>query len=334
MARGAELTKVFDTEQLETLFGIRGVRWLNPALTSARYPALYQLLVGRRRSQPGHFQKAEWASEPLAVDMEVSAENMAPRLTESFLEAQTDEWLIRFMTYVSKSHIDAFHSIPIVRLESGKHVVPKGKVGQPNAYLAPQDGSVELNGLPMVKASLLTRQDVVDFLQKDLGLGPPDLADFALTRVLPKYRKAEKEVSLSRWKKDFRIVVSGLATDSFGKKWRLLSAIKETAFLFGALAGKRGDLKLVTPSQLRVAGYDIKHRTSDIGARLEANDSPLRDAAPSLCNRCSDVINTRSRGQLTEHTSTFGLRPIRGHLVCAKYNEKPIERVDVAVGIF
>ena len=257
MARGAELTKVFDLEQLETLFGIEGVRWLNPALTSARYPALYQLLVGRRRSQPGHFQKAEWAWKPLAEDMEVSAENMAPRLTADFLKAQSDEWLIRLMSYVSKSKIYAFHSIPIVRLDSGKHVVPKGQSGQPNAYLAPQGGSVELNGLPMVKASLLTRQDIVDFLQEDLGLGPPDLADFALTRVLPKYRKAEKEVSLSRWKKDFRIVVSGLATDSFVKKWRLLSAIKETAFLFGALAGKRGDLKLVTPSQLYLSSPEV-----------------------------------------------------------------------------
>ena len=257
MARGAELTKVFDTEQLETLFGIEGVRWLNPALTSARYPALYQLLVGRRRSQPGYFQKAEWASEPLAVDMEVSAENMASRLTAGFLKAQSDEWLMRFMSYVAKSSIYAFHSIPIVRLESGEQVVPKGKDGQPNAYLPPQDGSVELNGLPMVKASLLTKQDVVDFLQDDLDLGPPDLADFALTRILPKYRKAEKEVSVARWKKDFRIVVSGLATDSYEKKQRLLDAIRTTAFLIGVLSSNRNDLKLVKPSQLYLSSPEV-----------------------------------------------------------------------------
>lgn len=257
MARGAELTKVFDTEQLETLLGIEGVRWLNPALTSARYPALYQLLVGRRRSQPGYFQKAEWASEPLAVDMEVSAENMASRLTAGFLKAQSDEWLMRFMSYVAKSSIYAFHSIPIVRLESGEQVVPKGKDGQPNAYLPPQDGSVELYGLPMVKASLLTKQDVVDFLQDDLDLGPPDLADFALTRILPKYRKAEKEVSVARWKKDFRIVVSGLATDSYEKKQRLLDAIRTTAFLIGVLSSNRNDLKLVKPSQLYLSSPEV-----------------------------------------------------------------------------
>ncbi|GAB4166311.1 MAG: hypothetical protein Fur0039_03040 [Rhodocyclaceae bacterium] len=257
MARGGELTKVFDTEQLETLFGIEGVRWLNPALTSARYPALYQLLVGRRRSQPGYFQKAEWASEPLAVDMEVSAESMASRLTAGFLKAQSDEWLMRFMSYVAKSSIYAFHSIPIVRLESGEQVVPKGKDGQPNAYLPPQDGSVELNGLPMVKASLLTKQDVVDFLQDDLDLGPPDLADFALTRILPKYRKAEKEVSVARWKKDFRIVVSGLATDSYEKKQRLLDAIRTTAFLIGVLSSNTRDLKLVKPSQLYLSSPEV-----------------------------------------------------------------------------
>ena len=257
MARGAELTKVFDTEQLETLFGIEGVRWLNPALTSARYPALYQLLVGKRRSQPGYFQKAEWASEPLAVDMEVSAESMASRLTAGFLKAQSDEWLMRFMSYVAKSSIYAFHTIAIVRLESGEHVVPKGKDGQPNAYLPPQDGSVELYGLPMVKASLLTKQDVVDFLQDDLHLGPPDLADFALTRILPKYRKAEKEVSVSRWKRDFRIVVSGLATDSYEKKGRLLEAIRTTAFLIGVPSSNRNDLKLVKPCQLYLSSPEV-----------------------------------------------------------------------------
>lgn len=257
MARGAELTKVIDTEQLETLFGIEGVRWLNPALTSARYPALYQLLAGRRRSQPGYFQKAEWASEPLADDMEVSAESIAPRLTVEFLKAQGDEWLMRFMSYVAKSSIYAFHSIPIVRLESGEHVVPKGKDGQPNAYLPPQDGAVELNGLPMVKASLLTKQDVVDFLKDDLDLGPPDLADLALTKILPKYRKAGKEVSFARWKKDFRIVVSGLATDSYEKKGRLLEAIRTTAFLIGVPSSNRHDLKHVKPCQLYLSSPEV-----------------------------------------------------------------------------
>ena len=257
MARGAELTKVFDAEQLETLFGIEGVRWLNPALTSARYPALYQLLVGRRRSQHGYFQKAEWASEPLVVDMEVSAENMTSRLTAGFLKAQSDEWMIRLMSYVSKSRVYAFHSIQIVRLESGEHVVPKGKDGQPNAYLPPKDGSIELNELPIVKASLLAKRGIVEFLQDDLELGPPDLADFALTRILPKYQKSEKEVSISRWKKDFRIVVSGLATDSVEKKDRLLDAIKKTYFLIGVNSGNRDDLKLVTPSQLYQSSPEV-----------------------------------------------------------------------------
>ncbi len=250
MARGAELTKVFDTEQLETLFGIDGVRWLNPALTSARYPALYQLLVGRRRSQPGYFQKAEWASEPLAVDMEVSAESMATRLTAGFLKAQSDEWLMRFMSYVAKSSIYAFHRIPIVRLESGEHVVAKGKDGQPNAYLPSKDGSVELNGLPMVKASLLTKQDVVDFLQDELDIGPPDLADIVLTKILPRYNSGKSALNVNRWRKDFRMMASGLDTDSSEKKARLLEAVKATPCLIGVPPNNRTDRRLAKPSQL------------------------------------------------------------------------------------
>jgi hypothetical protein len=257
VARGAELTRVFDTEQLETLFGIEGIRWLNPNLTSTRYPALYQVLVGRRRAQPSYFQKAEWALEPLADDMEVSTESMSSRLTANFLKAQSDEWLMRLMRYVAKSGIHAFHSIPIVRLENGEQVVPRGDDGQPNAYLPTQGGAVKLNGLPMVKASLLRKQEVVDFLQNDLDLGPPDLADFALTRILPKYRKSQREVSVSRWKKDFRIVVSGLATDSYEKKERLLEAIRITAFLIGALSSNRNELKLVKPSQLYLSSPEV-----------------------------------------------------------------------------
>ena len=306
MARGAELTKVFDTEQLETLFGIEGVRWLNPALTRQTYPALYQLLVGKRRLQPGYFQKADWASKPLAEDMEVSAENMAPRLTAGFLKAQSDEWLIRFMSYVSKSSIYAFHSIPIVRLESGEQVVPKSKDGQPNAYLPPQDGSVELNGLPMVKASLLAKQDVVDFLQDDLELGPPDLADFALTRILPKYRKAEKEVSVSRWKKDFRIVASGLATDSLEKKGRLLDAINTTAFLFGVHAGNRDDLKLVKPSQLYLSSPEVDEY-------FQGEDAFY--IAPPDCYEQDDADALLAMGVARTPRVTRRIKDSRGHVV-------------------
>jgi hypothetical protein len=257
MARGSELTKIFNTTQLETLFGIQGTRWLNPDLTHTRYPALYQVLVGKRRPQSVYFQKAEWELEPLANDMEVSTESMAPRLTADFLKAQSDEWLMRFMRYVAKSSITAFHRIPIVRLENGEQVSPKGNDGQPNAYLPPEGGAVELNGLPTVKPTLLNDKKVVDFLQNDLGLGPPDLADYALTRILPKYQEHQKEISVPRWKEDFRIVASGLTTDSIKKENRLLEAIRTTAFLIGVPWSERKNLTLVKPSQLYLSSTEV-----------------------------------------------------------------------------
>lgn len=311
MARGAELTNVFDTEQLETLFGIEGVRWLDPDLTSAKYPALYQLLVGRRRPQPISFRKADWASEPLAVDMEVSAENMAPRLTAGFLKAQSDEWLMRFMRHVAKSSNKAFHSIPIVRLESGAHVVPMGKDGQPNAYLPPQGGSVELNGLPMVKAALLVNRDVVKFLRDDLGIGPPDFADYALTKILPKYRNAGKDVSVSRWRTDLRIVVSGLATDSYEKEERLLEAIRTTAFLIGVLSSNRNDLKLVKPSQLYLSSPEIDE--------YFAGDETFY-ITPSDFYEQGDLEALVSMGVAKEPRVSRCTKDYRGHVSIARYH--------------
>jgi len=258
MARGVALTEVIDIEQLEALFGIKGVQWLNPLLTVSRYPSLHQLLVGKRRQQAGYFQKAEWASKPLANEIEVSAESLAPRLTARFLKEQSDEWLMRFMSYVANSDTVVFNSIAIVRLETGEHVVPTGRDGQPNAYLPPKGGSIELGGLPMVRASLLMKQDVAEFLRNDLRIGPPDFADLALKRILPKYQKREKEVSIGRWRQDFRAIVAGLATDSNEKKWRLLEAIKNTDFLVGVHPSKPGDLNLVKPSQLYLRSPEIE----------------------------------------------------------------------------
>lgn len=266
MARGADLTRVFDTEQLETLFAISGVRWLDPALTSVRYPALHQLLVGKRNSQPGSFQKAAWALQPLAADVEVSAESLASRLTADFLKKQSDEWLIRFMRYIAKSGSYLFRRVPIVRLESGEHVLPEAITGQPNAYLPPKERSAELHGLPMVRASLLLKKDIADFLEDDLGLGPPDLADIALKKILPRYKKLQEEVILSRWKKDFRIIASGLDTDSHAKKIQLEREIGSTSCLVGTLPGIDDGWALVKPSELYI-------RSPEIEAYFDGSDS-------------------------------------------------------------
>lgn len=252
-----EMTKVFDNEQLETLFGIKGVRWLNPLLTGARYPALYHLVVGKRRSPSAYFQKAEWASEPLAADIEVNYDSMVPLLTSDFFEAQSDQWLIRFMTYVSKGDIYAFHDIPIVRLEDGRHVTPFDKKGEPNAYLPPKVDSVEINVLPMVKVSLLSDTTILEFLEYELNLERPDLADFALKDILPRYRKLETKHNVASWKNDFRIVVSGLTTDSFEKRARLMSAIKTTPIFMGVLASNLNELQLVKPHKLYISSAEV-----------------------------------------------------------------------------
>lgn len=263
IAVSTELTKIFNDKQLEALFGSDGIRWLDPEVTSKRYLALYQLLVGKKLSQPSYFQMSNWVSEPLAIEMEVSADNIVSKLTPEFLECQSDEWLIQLLKYAAKLRLMRFRRAPIVRLESGEHIVPKGDGGQPNAYLPPKDGSVGLIGLPMVKTSLLADKDVIEFLQNELGLSPPDLADLALTKILPKYRTAEKEFSATGWKRDLKIILSGLTTASGDKRERLLKSIRSTAFLVGVLSKSKDDLELVRPSQLYISSPEINDYFAD-----------------------------------------------------------------------
>jgi|GEM_PF-1305870 len=254
IARGADLVKVFNPKQLQALFEIEGVRWLDPNLTSTKHPGLYQMLIGKRRQQPGYFQRADWASKPLADGMEVSPSDIAPSLTAHFLEAQSDEWLMQFMAYVQESSNSAYIDIPIVRLESGKHVTPFDEDSQPNAYLPTEDGSVELHGLPMVRASLLTNSQVLEFLQDDLCLGPPDLADIFIKKILPKYQKPQRDVKVAAWRRHFQMLVSAL--DSYNTL-ELRKAVAHTKILIGVRPSNKCELRHVTPSELYLSSPEV-----------------------------------------------------------------------------
>ena len=257
LAWRTDITKVFEPDQLEALFGSEGTCWLAPGLTNSRHPSLHKLIVGKRRAQYGFFQKADWASEPLAPDIDVSGEVMASLLTETFLKAQSDDWLLSFMRYLADERLPIFDRLPIIRIESGEQVAPMGEQGLPNAYLPPSSGSLELLGLPLVKSSLLADSDVVGFLKYGLGLSEPDLADFVLTKILPKYRNFYGRVNRADWIKDFRIIASGLKTVSRDKRCRLLEEIGSTAFLVGVLSCGSDEPQLVKPSQLYQSSPEI-----------------------------------------------------------------------------
>lgn len=241
LARGAELTKVFGPSQLEKLFGNTGLKWLAPELTQNNYPNLHQLLVGKK-AQAARFQQAEWIAPPLAPNIEVGAEQIAKLITAEFMSQQTDQWVIRFYEYLSElgsgsGNWSFFTRQPIIRLDGDKHVVPFSDNDTPNAFLPSEDEEDEaVTGLPTVKRTLVQKEETRQFLEDGIRLTTPDIADLVLKRVIPKYTDC-KGIDIKTWQRDFRQILKAMGTDSYEKKSRLETALKEALFLLAEEIG-------------------------------------------------------------------------------------------------
>ena len=232
LARGAELTKVFGPSQMEQLFASTGLKWLDPELTQNTYPELHRFLVGKKKAQPTRFEKAEWLAPPLAPDIEVAAEQISKRINAEFMSQQTDQWVLRFYEYLSGSSGHSnFVDRPIIRLEGDKHVAPFDKSHNPNAFLPTDDEGDAIYNLPIVKRRLVQDKKTRVFLEKDIGLTKPDLADLVIKRILPKYAQEGKAIDIETCRKDFRKIREALQTESVEKKSRLLSALSDASIV-------------------------------------------------------------------------------------------------------
>lgn len=258
LARGAQLTEVFPPVQLGSLFGKEKLHWLDTAITAERMPNLHAYLTGRKKSG---WKQPEWEQPPLKRlgiegGIELGAEKIAGKITTAFMSEQSDQWLISFYRYLSESGHRQFINRPIIRLEGDDHVVPFGEDGSPNAFLpADDEDEATFNGLPMVKRSLLQYEDIHQFLEDCLGFTAPDIADFVLQKVLPKYSNGGGEIPPLRWRLDFRKILKALQTDSYESRERLRLALKSAEFLLV--------IKVDDPTQTYFAKAENTYRNTE-----------------------------------------------------------------------
>jgi len=255
LARGAEQTKVFGPSQLEQLFASPGLKWLDQELTQNNYPDLHRFLVGKKKSS----YAAEWLAPPLAPDIEVTAEQIAKRINAEFMSQQSDQWVIRFYEYLSGSSVQwNFVDRPIIRLEGDIHVTPKDENETPNAFLPADDEDDTVYGLPLVKRSLVQRDDIREFLKEDIGLTPPDLADLVINKILPKYALEEETIETETCLKDFRKIRQALQTDSVEKKNRLLSTLSNAMIVMTVQQSDETTIRRIKPSEAYCDSEEIK----------------------------------------------------------------------------
>ena len=261
LARRAELRSLLTHDQLRELFQSKDDnRWLSGEITQDRTPDLRSYLMSE-----------------LDVE-EIRPERFAHLITDYFLEAQTDDWIIQFYNFLGKDKSELWKKPgsvlrhkKILRLENNSHVIPFQTDGKPNAYLP---SSSKIN-LPTIKRAIFNDKGAEEFL-RNLGLIERDLFAEVIESVLPKY--AEKSIfidfqdNIEDLRKISKLVKTPLQSDpknSIGKLRILLAQLGLQDFEDKFLTFKAQEpiqilLKAVFPSIrfLSAVNGDIKNYKS------------------------------------------------------------------------
>jgi hypothetical protein len=264
LARGVELTDLFSPEQLGTLFRAERLDWLNASITQST--ALHEYIVGRRKS----LYPYEWSVEPLIENVLVDAEKVAHVLSAQFLAAQSDDWLIRFYTYVQATRTSqAFRETPLLRLESGKHIKPYKEDGNtPAAYLPPTTGDIDVSRFPLVKCSIASDEDARKFLVEVVHLSEPDRVAVVIDCLLPRYTSPSIQFVEENYIADLQQISEAFQHGTDEARNRLIERLSDATFIACLPAGdpKGGQIAWKEPGDKTVF-----RRSAELESWFEGN---------------------------------------------------------------
>lgn len=187
---------------------LASAEWLRKLLhdekLTALYEAKYKWIHGGITDRGRYADLWKYIRQELEIE-EVTPDSFARKITQSFLESQTDEWIIEFYGYLSGQEAlwrsprwsgdsgGLLRSKPIIRLPDDSQVAPFRADGTtPNAFLPPP----EETEFTIVKQSIAGDEQAGNFLNR-LGLSEPDVFDDIVEKVLPKYSKGGCFLNLS-----------------------------------------------------------------------------------------------------------------------------------------
>ena len=176
LGRAQELRRLFAPNQLAALYDCdHEVDWLSGDITQDREPRIRSYLI-----------------RELEID-EVDFLAMVRKLTRSFLESQSNQWILELYECLDVQRGRALRSqldyVPIVRLHDGTHVTPSTNTG-PQAFL-PSDVATSFL---TVATEVCASEAALSFL-RSLGISEPDLVDDVIQNLLPKYQQPLVSIS-------------------------------------------------------------------------------------------------------------------------------------------
>ena len=210
LARSQDLRDLLEPEQVTLLFRSEFASWVSGEITQDKAPEIRRFLMSE-----------------LNID-EVRPDNFLSSLTKEFLEAQSDEWVLRLYEFLGgqekgmRRHLD---TVPFIRLDDGSHVIAREN-GKANAFLP---GAITTS-FPTMRSAVCTTPDVRQFLVS-LGITEPDPVDDVIWHILPKYQQKQAEVEDDAYAHDIERICSAFSTDSNTQKDKLRAALRDTNFV-------------------------------------------------------------------------------------------------------
>ena len=242
LARTEDLRELLSPEQLGALEDHSGpLHWLDGQISQSMKSELRDFLVHDLRIQ------------------ELTPDAFLRRLTTTFLEQQTHEWIERFYTFLSTQQAlrPLVTSTPIIRLADNSHVRPWGD-DEPQAFLP---GPTETL-FPTVHIEVCQTEEAREFLES-LGLTEPDPVDDVIQNVVGKFRDDQVEYSEFEYSADVDLILKAAKTDSRSQRDKLDNALSDARWV-RAVDGIGGTGFWKKPGDLYLATERLHHLFRDI----------------------------------------------------------------------
>ena len=270
LARTKELRELLSPAQLAELFEWdKEIFWLSDEITQDRAPELRQYILRE-------------------LDIaEVTPEMLLAKLDEPFLADQPDDWIRLLYEFLQGQPAlvrqGRLVNIPLVRLEDGYHVIPKDD-GQPQAFLP---GAV-ITGFPTVRRAVCSTTLARDLLIA-LGLSEPDPVDDVVRNILPGYCANDIDVSDQDYEADFHRILTAFETDSKVQREKLISALRDVAFVKAVDAGS-GVKSWIEPGSLYLATERMRELFSGVEGVLLVDDAQLSVCVVRTFAKCLKLV--------------------------------------------
>jgi hypothetical protein len=240
LARGKELTEILDKNDIQELFSKKN--WLDTNITYDKTRKLRDYLI-----------------DELNI-VEVDFESFVRKLTETFLQTKSDEWMIDFYIRLLDQQSlwsdrgyskGILRTKPIIRLQTNEHIAPFDDKGEVQAYLSAETKSE----YKTVKSILTENENSLKFL-KELGLTKPDLFAEIKEFILLKYQ-IDNPVKDERYYEDFEKLLTAYETIPANKKREFTEELSTASFIDSVNNGT-GENHLLKPSETYFNDRDLR----------------------------------------------------------------------------